>query len=160
MTNKASASSLEKTLHGLETALTELLACLRAEAFALADPTAADIDVSSARKKLAIQRVDDLEKIRQSLCLAQNLSDDPSEMPANLKALFTPANNMQACWERCLDHLELCQQQNLTNGAMLQLRHRFASKALGVLRGTESEKTYSAAGLIDTDPNNARFYRA
>ncbi len=160
MSNMASATSLEKTLFGLETALTELLSCLRSEALALADPTAAEIDASSARKKRAVQRVDDLEKIRQSLCLALNLSDDPGKMPANLKALFNPAAKVQGSWERCLDHLELCQQQNLTNGAMLQLRHRFASKALGVLRGTESEKTYSAAGFIDTDPSNARFYRA
>ncbi len=160
MSKMASATSLEKTLLGLETALTELLACLRSEALALADPTAAEIDTSSANKKLAVQRVDDLEKIRQSLCLALDLDDDPGEMPANLKALFNPATKMQGCWDRCLDHLEACQQQNLTNGAMLQLRHRFASKALGVLRGTESEKTYSATGLMSADPSNARFYRA
>ncbi len=153
-------SSLENTLTSLNGALTDLLATLRDEALSLADPASDLLAELLERKRIALQRVDDLEKTRQSVCQSAGVSDDPAEMARVLKKLPGLSAEALNVWDQILENLATCQQQNVTNGAMLQLRHRFSTKALEVLRGSQGAVTYTAGGHMRSGALNDRYFCA
>lgn len=144
----------------LHDALAKLSTELSAESKSLADPAIGDLDKNLSEKQRLLQTIDDLERLRRSICENAGLAPEPEAMLSHIDSFFKQ-QPLAENWESVMELLERCQQQNLTNGAILHLRRRFASNALGVLRGNSSDDVYSATGSVAAySSTNTRFLSA
>ena len=155
--NSPAGTALNATVSQLAAKATELLAVLREECDALKTSSARNFDALLERKQALLQTIESLEAMRQDSMRARGLSPDPVEFRA-LLADSAGTDTARQSWDTALGALEQCQQQNLTNGAMLQLRHRFTAEALGILRGTPLPSVYSSQGRLDDGESGSRTY--
>jgi len=156
----AERTRLDVAIDAMHQVLTLLLELMRQEAEVLAAPGTAHIEKILEEKQRLLETVNELEQTRQSACVESGLDPNPAQMLHQIIAAGAGTPSREK-WDDALGLLESCQQQNLTNGAILQLRQRFTIGALGVLRGAETDGVYSETGSVDSyESRNSRFLSA
>lgn len=151
---------MESIIKAMGQALTRLLETMRQEAQALATPGTPNVESILQQKATLLETVSELEQSRQDFCTEAGLDPAPEQMLTQLSPAGTQTKVAQT-WDQVLHLLDGCQQQNLTNGAILQLRQRFTLGALGILRGAGTDGVYSENGSVDAyTSRNTRFLSA
>ena len=92
------------------------------------------------RKQQAVSELEELEARRCALLRSAAVANDAEGMQTQLEH----AEDRER-WQHYLDLAGRCQQANMTNGAIIRLRHQQISDALAILSGAGSE-TYGPAG--------------
>lgn len=92
------------------------------------------------RKQRAVSELEDLESRRTALLRNATIANDAAGMQSQLQK----AEDLER-WQHYLELAGRCQQANMTNGAIIRLRHQHISDALAILSG-ERRETYGPAG--------------
>lgn len=130
-----------------------LLDFLQRENEALVKDALDDFLELSNKKKEKIATLEAFDRTRAALLKAAGLSDDEAGMQAFLGRCCNPqTSEVSQQWEKFLEVLKACQQQNETNGCMIHARQRQIQEALAILRGQlgTAEVAYDQQGRTTT----------
>ncbi|MDJ0911176.1 MAG: flagellar protein FlgN [Woeseiaceae bacterium] len=97
-------------------------------------------------KGRCIDKLQALEKDRESLCEASGFVSGPSQMQ-DMTAWCDENSIVADGWSQLMDVAAECNQLNLANGAAIRLRQQHTEAGLAVLRGSEQRPaTYARTG--------------
>lgn len=136
METNAFLSRLDDLLRDELRAGTDLLAALRHEYAMLRAPTPPAIEEAVSRKHRALADLETLGRRRETLIRSAGFRADRQGIEACL-ARHDPQRRTPPArrWRELLDLMASCQQQNLTNGIVIQASQRHTRQALAILRG-------------------------
>lgn len=111
------------------------------------DPAA--IERAAADKQGLVEQLEQHDAARARLLAHAGYGADPHEMSRFLEQ-GDRGGVIQRRWDRLLEILEQCQQQNLLNGAIVEAARHSVRDALTVLHGqSPRSETYGATGKTD-----------
>lgn len=145
LTQNELRSRLDKLLDAGLTATAELSGLLKAERRALEQQDSEALEGAAAAKGQCLEALELLENERSALLKNANFPDDHAGMDA-LQDWCDPGGMLQTRWHRYLEVAGECRQANMTNGAILRLRHQQIASALATLSGRRPE-TYGPSGM-------------
>ncbi|MGB5346968.1 MAG: flagellar protein FlgN [Woeseia sp.] len=117
---------------------------LTAERQALEAQDSAALELAAGAKSHCLQTLEQLEQDRLAFLSDCGFSNDNNGMQALCKSVDN-TDKLAVTWQRYQALARDCQQANMTNGAILRLRHQQIAAALAALSGRRAE-TYGPAG--------------
>lgn len=138
-------SALGRMLEDADACVERLLVLLGEERTALSTGEPADIDESVRRKVECVAELERLDTERVRMCRALSVPND--DIDAFLRT-HDPAYRSET-WQRFVNNLERCREENAINGNLTRVRREHIEKALMILRaGVQNAPTlYGPDGL-------------
>lgn len=144
VTQSAARARLSRMLESGIEAASMLGTHLAAERTALEQHDAAALEIAARDKQHGLLTLELLENERFALLNECGYKDDQDGM-REMQTWCDQDGVLEARWQSYLAVAKECQQANLTNGAIMRLRHQQIASALAALSGS-SPQTYGPSG--------------
>jgi len=123
---------------------------LEQERSALERQDSESLTAAAINKEQCVRKLKELENQRANISVAAGFGPEPSAMP-ELAQWCDEDSMIVGCWDHLMEIARGCSELNMTNGAIIRLRHRQIESNLSLLRGDSSETaTYSPLGAEAT----------
>ena len=124
----------------------QLSELLHEERHALEEQDVDSLRAVAANKQLAVQRMEEIEKQRRSLCAAMGVGVDAPGMD-ELQSLCDPKASVKPMWDKLINIVAECEALNRSNGAISRLRSAQLKSVLEMFNSTDSvNPLYNATG--------------
>ena len=146
MSAEGTQLQLEAVLEQQAHCSTELLQCLEAERKALAERDTDALEKISQDKSNHTRVLEELETRRRQLVCDLDCGTDADGMQRCLEK-FGEGTRLASLWNRVIRNIAECRDNNIANGAVLEIGRQHVEQALAILRGNTAEPAvYDAQG--------------
>lgn len=125
---------LESILEQQAHCSTELLQCLEAERTALTGRNSDALEQISRDKSRHTQTLEELETRRKQLVSGLDCDTDAGGMKRCVEK-FGDGSRIASLWDRVMHNIRECRDNNIANGAVLEIGRQHVEQALSILRG-------------------------
>ncbi len=135
---------------------------LRLEKDILSEKDFDGLEIVTAKKQTMVDALNALDAERQQLLHECGYTMDSAGIDAFIHAQQgARRQRLEALWQRLLDTVGACRQQNLVNGSIIGMSMRHCAQALAIICGQDpGEALYDPRGNASTNNQRNRYVKA